>query len=95
MDPTYRRIVLSDAPGVLGRRQLAEIGERTAEGLVRALLVHMMEKKLIAKQPIDVVSRLLLSVLIEAGFLIGDSSNPQKTKKDVQKSIERYLLSLQ
>ncbi len=94
LDATYRRIVLSEAPGVLGRRQLAEIGERTAEGLLRLILSDMMEKKLIAKQPLEIAVRLLLSVLIEAGFLIGESANPQRTKRDVQKSIGRFLESL-
>lgn len=94
LDPAYRRIVMVDAPAVLGPAQLAKIGERTASGLVRSMVQGLMDQRLIAKQPVDIIVRLLLSVMIEGGMLIGESSSPQKTKKDVRKTLIRFLDAL-
>ena len=93
-DPAYRRIVLVDAPNVLGTRQLAEIGERTASGLVKTLFDGLMADGTIAKQPTDILVRLFLSVVIEGGLMIGESKRPKKTKQDVRAMIARFLDAL-
>ncbi len=94
LDPGYRRIVMIDAPNVLGAPTLAKIGERTAAGLLRTLFQNLMKAKLIAKQPLDVTVRLFSSVLIEGGLLIGESASPTKTKKDVRRMLVRFLEAL-
>ena len=93
-DPAYRRIVLLDAPNVLGPRRLAEIGERTASGLLKVLFEGLMDTGAIAKQPIHILVRLFLSVLVEGGLLVGESKRPKKTKQDVRAMICRFLTSL-
>ncbi len=94
LDPAYRRIVMIDAPNVIGATRLAQIGERTALGLLRGLFQALMDQKVIAKQPIEVSVRMLLSLLIEGGLLIGESKTPKKTKSEVRKMIRRFLDSL-
>ncbi len=93
-DPAYRRIVLVDAPTVLGPRRLAEIGERTASGLLNTLFDGLMAEGAIARQPVDILVRLFLSVLVEGGLLIGESKRPKKTKQDVRAMITRFLDAL-
>lgn len=94
LDPAYRRIVMIDAPNVIGAKRLAQIGERTALGLLRGLFQALMDQKVIAKQPIDVTVRMLLSLLIEGGLLIGESKSPKKTKSEVRRMIRRFLETL-
>ena len=94
LDPAYRRIVLVDAPNVLGARRINEIGERTASGLLRGLFERLIDEKVIAKQPVDIAVRLFSSLIIEGGLLIGESKTPAKTKKEVRRTIVRFLESL-
>ena len=93
-DPAYRRIVLVDGPNVLGQRRLAEIGERTASGLLKTLFEALMADGTIAKQPTNILVRLCLSVLVEGGLIIGESRRPKKAKQDVRAMIIRFLESL-
>ncbi len=94
LDPAYRRIVLVDAPNVLGAKRLAEIGERTATGLMRTVFTALIDQNLIAKHPVDITVRLFLSLVIEGGLAIGESKTPSKTKNEVRKLVFGFLDSL-
>ena len=52
-DPEVQRIVLVDAPAVLGWTRWTEIGNRYNVGLVRALLTDAVETGRIPSQPIE------------------------------------------
>jgi AcrR family transcriptional regulator len=60
------QIVLHDGPAVLGWERWREIDNRHFGGRFAAALGHAMDTGLIARQPIEPLSRLLLGALTEA-----------------------------
>src|SRR6266540_4757051 len=70
LEPDVQRIILTDAPSVLGLEAWREIEARYGLALVRAGLGLVMEAGLIAEQPLDPLAHLLLGALAEAGLVI-------------------------
>ena len=60
LEPEVQRIVLLDAPAVLGWEQWREIGARYGLGLIAGLLTAGMESGEIRRQPVDPLAHALL-----------------------------------
>ena len=72
-DRAVARIVLVDAPSVLGWREWREIDERHGLGLVIAGLEGAMATGEIARQPVKPLAHLLLGAMGEAGMLVANA----------------------
>jgi AcrR family transcriptional regulator len=91
LEPDVQRIILTDAPSVLGLEAWREIEAKYGLALVRAGLQLVMEAGLIAEQPLDPLAHLLLGALSEAGLVIARAEDPKAARVEVGASVERLL----
>jgi AcrR family transcriptional regulator len=91
LEPDVQRIILTDAPSVLGLEAWREIEAKYGLALVRAGLQLVMEAGLIAEQPLDPLAHLLLGALSEAGLVIARAEDPRAARVEVGASVERLL----
>lgn len=93
-DPSVRRIVLTDAPSVLGWRTWREIDARYGLGLAITALTAVMDAGQIERRQVEPLAHMLLAALNEAAMLVASSSNPDRTRSEVGAVINRLLASL-
>jgi len=91
MDPAVQRIVMIDAPSVLGWDEWREIDTQYGLGLVKASLENAMETGLIARQPVDPLAHLIVGALDEAAMYISRADNTDAARREMGDSIERLL----
>jgi AcrR family transcriptional regulator len=82
-DPDVHRIVLVEAPAVLGWERWREIGLRYGLGLVQALLAHAIEVGRIRPQPVTPLAHVLIGALDEAALYVARAADPVQARADV------------
>jgi len=75
-EPGFQRIVLHDAPAILGWDRWREISASNALGLIEASLIAAIEAGEIRPLPVRPTAHLLLGALDEAAMLLARSSDP-------------------
>lgn len=93
-DPAVQRIMMTDAPSVLGWDEWREIDTQYGLGLVKASLENAMETGLIARQPVDPLAHLFVGALDEAAMYISRAADPKAARREMGESIERMLAGL-
>ena len=93
-DPAVQRIMMTDAPSVLGWDEWREIDTQYGLGLVKASLENAMETGLIARQPVDPLAHLLVGALDEAAMYISRARDSRAARREMGESIERMLNGL-
>ena len=93
-DQEVVQIALTDAPAVLGWANWRAIEAEHGLGLVVAGLEQAMAEGLVARQPVDVLARLLLSAAIEAALLVEQVSDRAADRTAMRAAAERALLAL-
>ncbi|WP_232078833.1 TetR/AcrR family transcriptional regulator [Mycobacterium florentinum] len=93
-DPEVQRIVLMDAPGVLGWERWSEIGQRYNIGLVRSLITAAIESGRIPPQPVEATALTMLGALREATLFIARADDQRQARKDAGAVINRLVDSL-
>ena len=91
LEPEVQRIVLLDAPAVLGWEQWREIGMRYGLGLIEGLLRAGMEAGEIRSQPVEPLAHALLGALDEVAMLVARSDDPAAARDDAGQTIELLL----
>jgi AcrR family transcriptional regulator len=94
MDASVGRIVLLDAPAVLGWQKWREIDAVHGLGLVTEALEAVMEAGLIENQPVQPLAHLLLAALNEAAMLVANDEDPVAARALVGVTVERLLARL-
>ena len=94
LEPAVQRIVLTDAPSVLGLAAWREIEAKYGLALVEAGLRSVMEAGYIEEQPVEPLAHLVLGALTEGGLLIGRSDDRQAARTEVGDSLDRLLSGL-
>lgn len=94
LDPAVRRIILLDAPAVLGWQAWRDLETVYGLGLVSEALEHCMEAGLIAARPVQPLAHLLLAALNEAAMLVANADDPVETRALVGPEVERLLARL-
>jgi AcrR family transcriptional regulator len=89
--PEVQRIVLIDAPAVLGWERWREVAERYGLGLIGAVVTAAIEAGEIAELPPELLAHLLMGALDEAALLV--VRNPDSTES-VAATLERLLEGL-
>ena len=87
-EPEVQRIVLLDAPAVLGWERWREIAAKYGLGLVEASLQAAMDAGEIAEQPVKPLAHVLMGALDEAAMLVARSDDPQ-TREEVAAALRR------
>ena len=94
LDPAVQRIILTDAPSVLGLAAWREIEARYGLALVRAGLQNVMDAGLIEQQPLEPLAHMLLGAMAEGGLLIARAEDPALARREVGDSLDRILRGL-
>jgi hypothetical protein len=92
--PDVRRIVLLDAPAVLGAPAWREIDERHGLGLVRVGLEEAMASWAMTRRPVEPLAHLLLGALNEAAMLVATAARPKRARVEVGETVDFLLDSL-
>lgn len=93
-EPQVERILLLDAPAVLGWDRWREIGQRHALGLVEAVLAAGMESGVIARQPPTALAHLLIGALDEGAMLVARADDRDAARAEVDAVMDRLLGAL-
>jgi len=91
--PDVQRIVLLDAPAVLGWDRWREIAASYGLGLIEGTLTAAMEAGEIDPQPVKPLAHVLMGALDEAAMLVARSPDPA-AREEVIAVLDRLLASL-
>jgi AcrR family transcriptional regulator len=94
LEPEVQRIVLLDAPAVLGWEEWREIGARYGLGLIEGLLAAGMESGELRRQPIAPMSHALLGALDEIAMLVARADDPRKARAEAEETIQSLLAAV-
>jgi AcrR family transcriptional regulator len=93
-DPEVQRIVLVDAPAVLGYTRWTEIGDRYNTGMVRALVTNAVETGRIPPQPIEATVLTILGAMREATLYVARAEDHDQARKDAGAVMNRLIRAL-
>jgi AcrR family transcriptional regulator len=92
LEPDVQRIIVTDAPAVLGLARFTEVDERYAvSAIVAALQAAGDAGRLHADDP-ETIARLLLGALVRGSMLIAGSADQAATRESVGRAV-RVLLA--
>jgi AcrR family transcriptional regulator len=94
LDPAVQRVILTDAPSVLGLHAWREVEARYGLALVRTGLQSMIDAGLIEQQPLEPLAHMMLGALQEGGLLIAHADDPVAARREVGEGVERILRGL-
>jgi AcrR family transcriptional regulator len=90
-DPAMQRIMLVDAPSVLGWERVREIEASYGLALVRAAVERLIESEGVRRADVIVLSHLLFGALTEGTLLIARADDPRSTRRAVEHELRRLL----
>ncbi|HEY2702200.1 MAG TPA: helix-turn-helix domain-containing protein [Candidatus Dormibacteraeota bacterium] len=93
-DPAVRRIVLLDAPGVVGWERWREIDQRHSLGAVMASLRALANEGRLPRALVDVHAHVLLAGLTEVALLIARAEDPEVATERGEAVVARLLSGL-
>jgi AcrR family transcriptional regulator len=93
-DPEVQRIVLVDAPAVLGWTRWTEIGNRYNIGLVRALLTNAVEIGRIPPQPIEATALTMLGAMRELTLYVARAEDHDQARQEASAVMNRLIQAL-
>lgn len=94
-DPEIQRIVLVDAPAVLGWTRWTEIGNRYNIGLVRALLTNAIDTGRIPPQPVEATALTMLGAMREATIFVSKAQDHDRARQEAGRVINRLIRALE
>jgi AcrR family transcriptional regulator len=94
LDPAVQRIVLLDAPAVLGWAAWREVDARHGLGLVTEGLRAVFDAGEATPRPVEPLAHLLLAALNEAAMLVAGSPEPPRARADVGALVDAVLDAL-
>lgn len=89
--PRYRRIALEEGPTALGWDLWRQIDEHYSLALVRAPLAHLMRVGVLRPQPLDLMARVLLAALIEAGMAVAAAPDRPAARREAEALLVELL----
>jgi AcrR family transcriptional regulator len=94
LEPEVQRIVLLDAPAVLGWERWREIAADHGLGLIEAALGAAMEAGQIARQPLRPLAHVLMGALDEAAMLVARADDTEAARAEVGATLASLLEGL-
>ena len=91
LEPAVRRIVLLEAPVVLGWDAWREIDARYGLALVRAGLAGALDQVGLDPAAVDPLAHLLLGALNEAALLVATADDPVRAREEVGRTVVLVL----
>jgi AcrR family transcriptional regulator len=94
LEPDVQRIIITDAPAVLGPARFTELDERYAFAAIVAALQAAAESGLLCVDDPPTLARLLLGMLTRGGMLIASAADPVATRDSVAATMRAILAGL-
>jgi AcrR family transcriptional regulator len=91
MEPAYRRLVIQEAPAVLGAARCQAIAEAHAVGLFIAALRELQKIGQFNFENVELAGRMIAAMICEAALLLADAKHPAQLKRQINLVIERVL----
>lgn len=91
LDPAYGRIVIQEAPAVLGNKRYRDIEEQYPMALLVATLTALKREGEVAFEDIDLLSRLVDAMICKVAIMLPEASDPKKLRRNGQKIIDAML----
>jgi AcrR family transcriptional regulator len=93
-EPEVHRIVLVEAPAVLGYQRWREVGLRYGLGLVQSLLGYAMEVGAIRRQPTEPLAHVLIGALDVAALYVAQAADRQTALAEVTVVLNDLMTAL-
>lgn len=93
LEPEIQRIVLRDAPSVLGAAY-TQASQRQCLASLSEILSRLMAQGVIDQGDPDIIARLINGALVEAALWIGEGDAPEGRFASVASNVERLLSGL-
>jgi AcrR family transcriptional regulator len=93
-EPEVERILLLDAPAVLGWERWREMGLRHGLGLVAGVLEAGMDAGTFARQPVIPLAHLLIGALDEGAMYVARAPERDAARAEVEGIIDRLVAGL-
>jgi AcrR family transcriptional regulator len=94
LEPDVQRIIITDAPAVLGLARFTELDERYAFAAIAGALKAAATAGTLRVPDPDTLARLLLGALVRGGMLIASAADPARTRDQVSAAIRALLAGL-
>jgi AcrR family transcriptional regulator len=94
LDPAVQRIVLLDAPAVLGWDRCRELDERHTLGRLRATLRRIAKSGRLPEEAVNMLAPMLLAAVSEAASLIARAEDQRAAREAGQVALELLLVRL-
>lgn len=91
LEPAYRRIVIQEAPAVLGDKRHREIEETYSLAPLAATLNALKREGELDFEDIDLLSRMVDAMICEVALLLPEADHPKKLRERGQKIITSLL----
>lgn len=90
-EPAAERILLVDAPAVLGWDVWREIAEQHGLGVVKASLEHGMATGALVRGPVDPLAHVIVGALDEAALYVARAENRTRALKETGAVVDRLI----
>jgi len=90
-EPEVQRIVLIEAPAVLGWIRWRAIGQAYGLGLVQGMLSGAMEAGRVRQQPLAPLAHVMMGALDEAALYIAQSTDPKQARVEMQAVLDLLI----
>lgn len=94
VNPEVQRIVMLDAPTVLGWDTWHELDERYAFGTIKAVLAVAAESGRIDADAVDSLTHLLVGAVMQAGMVVARADDPTAAKLTMAESFALLVSTL-
>jgi AcrR family transcriptional regulator len=94
VNPEVQRIVMLDAPTVLGWDTWHELDERYAFGTIKAVLAVAAESGRIDAEAVDSLTHLLVGAVMQAGMVVARADDPAAAKRLLGESFARLVSTI-
>lgn len=94
LDPGLQRILLTDAPAVLGWEEWRAVDEDYVQGKYRAFLGQLMDDGVLRPFPVDALAHIISGAANEAAFWAARADDPETALAQAQKTMAVMIRSL-
>lgn len=94
VDPEIRRLLMLDAPSVLGWERCREITQRHSLGMAEMLLIEAMDAGQLAVQPARALAHVLIGALDEAAMVIATAEDRDRARAEIGEVLRRLFDAL-
>ncbi|MFG1932765.1 TetR/AcrR family transcriptional regulator [Mycobacterium sp. NPDC048908] len=89
--PDVQRIVLIDAPAVLGWERWRAVGQKYGLGVIEGMLAQAVAEGAIPEQPLRPTAHVLLGALDEAALFVSRASEPDQARREMDVVCDRLI----